>query len=269
MQVLGGSAGEVKRHQKDVKINETFDKSSQSSITDGALSKDLSPDSATATNTEDLTYQNEPETSVPVTSTESQDVLSEAVVVKVKPLVEVGLSTILEANEKLASPAKKLDKRTVIEEEEEQRQVRAQEATHTMETLQATIEKQRKLLLETVNEAAETTSFVRLSDMDKPFQSFEIYSSGGGVGGMGSSSLTKSGGERRTRSMAGGYDAMSVGRGNYYEKTRHNNMYYSTDTNIINLASSFENSRSLSRIFPHLSKGIWGGNIKWTILAQC
>lgn len=117
-----------------------------------------------------------------------------------------------------------------------------------METLQATIEKQRKLLLETVNETVETTSFVRLSDMDKPFTSFEIYSSGG------NSSLTKSGGDRRTRSMAsgggGGYD------GNYYyEKGRHNNMYYSTDTNIINLASSFENSRSLSRIFPHLSKG--------------
>lgn len=257
LQVLGGSA--EKRHQKDAKINETFDKSSQSSITDGVLSKDLSPDSATATNTEDLTYQNEAEC-LPV---ECVDVLSEAVVGKLKPLVEVGLSTILETNEKLASPAhKRMGKgavAVVIKEEEEEAQGQQEkatmsgpEATHTMETLQATIEKQRKLLLETVNEAAETTSFVRLSDMDKPFQSFEIYSSGSVVG-MGSASLTKSGGDRRTRSMAG-HDAMG-GRGSYYEKTRHNNMYYSTDTNIINLASSFENSRSLSRIFPHLSKG--------------
>lgn len=39
---------------------------------------------------------------------------------------------------------------------------------HTMETLQATIERQQKLLLETVNEEVPLSSFVRLSDMDKP-----------------------------------------------------------------------------------------------------
>lgn len=241
LQVLGGAAEEQRRHQKDVKINETFDKSSQSSITDGVLSKDLSPDSATATNTDDLTYQNEPEK-----KPETED----DVLVKVKP-VEVGLSTILEANEKLASPAKKMDKGTM---REEQLVVGNQESTHTMETLQATIEKQRKLLLETVNEAAETTSFVRLSDMDKPFQSFEIYSSGGGSGLLGTPSLSKS--DRRARSMVS-HEVMTGrgGGGHYYEKSRYNNMYYSTDTNIINLASSFENSQSLSRIFPHLSKG--------------
>ena len=227
LQVLGGCA--EKKHKKDAKIGETFDKSSQGSLTDGVLSKDLSPDSATATNTEDLTYQNE----VTEVQSEVTTVASEGTV---KVQAEAPLSTIPETNEKLASPAKKnIDKSAV-----------SQEATHTMETLQATIEKQRKLL-ETVNEAAETTSFVRLSDMDKPFQSFEIYSSGSA---MGNSGLSKSGGvgERRVRSTLDG-------RGTYYEKQRHNNMYFSTDTNIINLASSFENSRSLSRIFPHLSKG--------------
>lgn len=209
----------AKRHQKDVNINETYDKSSsQNSLTDGALSKDLSPDSATATNTDELTYQNDPPANV---ITAADELSAEATI-----RTDAGLSTIIEANERLSSPAKK-----------------EKESKHTMETLQATIEKQRKLL-ETVSETAETTSFVRLSDMDKPFQSFEICSGGGTT----SSILSKSGGvERRTARP-------SVG-GNYYEKTRHTNMYYSTDTNMINLASSFENSQSLSRIFPHLSKG--------------
>lgn len=51
---------------------------------------------------------------------------------------------------------------------------------HTMESLQATIEKQQKLLLETVNEEVPLASFVRLSDMDKPVARADWM--GGGTG---------------------------------------------------------------------------------------
>lgn len=44
----------TRRRQKDAKINETFDKSSQGSLTDGILSKDSSP-----TTDDDITFQND------------------------------------------------------------------------------------------------------------------------------------------------------------------------------------------------------------------
>lgn len=235
---------EDRKRRRDVKINETFDKSSQSSITDGMLSKDLSPTSTT-TNTDDITYQNE--TAPGIASAVVPDVVAEveggggdkgkAAVMEMKNSLE----PIIEGNEKLSSPAKK----PVVSKVDENSKTAVKTAiggdvTHTMESLQATIEKQRKLL-ETVNETAESTSFVRLSDMDKPFQSFEIFSTTSH-----SSSQSHNPEQRRPRSS---YDS------NYYDRNRRNNMYYSTDNNIINLASSVENSRSLSRIFPHLSKG--------------
>lgn len=127
-------ATSTRKRQKDAKINETFDKSSQGSLTDGILSKDSSP----TTDTDDVTFQND------------------------EPVVRNHLmETIVETNEK-NSPKKLPTHKPTAEE------------IHAMETLQATIEKQ-KLLLETVNEEVQLSSFVKLSDMDKPGPKFELH----------------------------------------------------------------------------------------------
>lgn len=127
----------VRRRQKDAKINETFDKSSQGSLTDGILSKNSTP----TTDTDDLTFQNE-----------------------IEELSRSGLMTIVESKE-TASPKKAvpaLEKASKIE------------TPHTMETLQATIEKQKQLL-DTVTEEVPISTFVKLSDMDKPAHKFELH----------------------------------------------------------------------------------------------
>lgn len=127
-----------KRRQRDAKINETFDKSSQGSLTDGILSKNSSP----TTDTEDLTFQNEIE----------------------EHTHSGAMETIIETKETV-SPKKSavvLEKSSTIEK------------PHTMETLQATIEKQKQLL-DTVTEEAPVSTFVKLSDMDKPVQHFELH----------------------------------------------------------------------------------------------
>lgn len=127
-------ATSTRKRQKDAKINETFDKSSQGSLTDGILSKDSSP----TTDTDDVTFQND------------------------EPVVRNQLmETIIEAKE-TNSPKKIPTHKPTAEE------------IHAMETLQATIEKQ-KLLLETVNEEVQLSSFVKLSDMDKPGPKFELH----------------------------------------------------------------------------------------------
>lgn len=138
------TASAIRRRQKDAKINETFDKSSQGSLTDGILSKDSSP----TTDTDEVTFQND------VEPTPKQHTME----------------TIVETKE-TASPKKVTLKHVAVAV------VAAPEVetTHTMETLQATIEKQ-KMLLETVNEEVQLSSFVKLSDMDKPVQKFELHS---------------------------------------------------------------------------------------------
>ncbi|XP_059614733.1 BTB/POZ domain-containing protein 8 [Phlebotomus argentipes] len=90
---------------------------------------------------------------------------------------------------------------------------------HTMESLRATIEKQRQLL-DTVVEGGDP-GFVRLSDLDKP-KSFHLKQSQ----------------HKRVKS---------------YEKSLWNMSKSTEFGNRVNLASSFENSRSLSRLFPHLN----------------
>lgn len=129
-----------RRHRKDVKINETFDKSSQGSLTDGILSKTSTPTSTTTTDdTEDITFQNDV----------NDTVLSRS---------QIMMETIVETKEHF-SPRKHLN-------------YDIDKTKYTMEALQATIEKQ-KLLLETVTEEMaplppSTSSFVKLSDLDKP-----------------------------------------------------------------------------------------------------
>uniref|UniRef100_A0A182T740 BTB domain-containing protein n=1 Tax=Anopheles maculatus TaxID=74869 RepID=A0A182T740_9DIPT len=177
---------------------------------------------------------------------------------------------------------------------------------HTMETLHATIEKQKQLL-ETVSENVEshasttsTSSFVKLSDMDKPPSAaaavsslasnqfittkFELHSSSGGGGGCSggsASNMSNSAGSSRVARLFECQKYNTIGSAigassqamrqqqqqqkasNYYHSNggvtsmeRHSwNMSRSTGNNFVSLiSSSVENSRSLSRLFPHLSK---------------
>lgn len=133
----------AKRRQRDAKINETFDKSSQGSLTDGILSKNSSPTSTT-TDTEDVTFQNENE----------------------EYARSAFMETIPETKE--ATSPKKVEKVVISGP--------VSGKAHTMETLQATIEKQKQLL-DTVTEEVQMSSFVKLSDMDKPMQKFELHHS--------------------------------------------------------------------------------------------
>lgn len=121
----------ARRRQKDVKVGETFDKSSQGSLTDGILSKNSSPTSNTET--DDVTFQNENEETLQAGPSQAMETIpeSESVVLR-RP-----------------QPPER----------------------HTMETLQATIEKQKQML----NTVVEESSFVKLSDMDKPSPKFEMH----------------------------------------------------------------------------------------------
>lgn len=127
-----------RRRRQDAKINETFDKSSQGSLTDGILSKNSSPTSNT--DTEDVTFHNENDETLHGSSTAMETIP------ETKEAVVLRRSHVNDANCKVER--------------------------HTMETLQATIEKQRQLL-NTVSE--EPSSFVKLSDMDKPVPKFELH----------------------------------------------------------------------------------------------
>lgn len=132
----------AKRRQRDAKINETFDKSSQGSLTDGILSKNSSP----TTDTDDVTFQNDLDEQTRTSS---------------------GLMETIVETKETASPKKTAttaDKAVTSKIE----------MPHTMESLQATIEKQKQLL-DTVTEEVPMSTFVKLSDMDKPVQRFELH----------------------------------------------------------------------------------------------
>lgn len=209
-------ATSTRKRQKDAKINETFDKSSQGSLTDGILSKDSSP----TTDTDDVTFQND------------------------EPVVRNHLmETIIETKE--TNSPKKIPAHKPTAEE-----------IHAMEALQATIEKQ-KLLLETVNEEVQLSSFVKLSDMDKPGPKFELHGE----------SLSKSVGSSRIGRLF--IDGKTTNRNTWQTMSRSQGkrkdfsfevmqisrlLSISSGNNLTNLASSVENLRSLSRLFPHLSK---------------
>ncbi|ETN58100.1 hypothetical protein AND_010288 [Anopheles darlingi] len=270
----------VKRHRRDAKLNETFDKSSQGSVTDGILSsnEDASPTSTT-TDTDDVTFQNNP--------AEEETILQSAT------------ETIAVRDCKGDSPAKlssvtSSKQMETIEEavESSPRHTTTQQrkAQHTMESLHATIEKQKQLL-ETVTENIEqsqnqaSSSFVKLSDMDKPpafapSAKFELHSSNGaGTGGL--NNMSSSAGSNRVARLFESQKYNTIGSAvgasnqamrqhqqhqqkasNYYHANgvtsmeRHSwNMSRSTGNNFVSLiSSSVENSRSLSRLFPHLTK---------------
>lgn len=132
--------GASKRRQKDARINETFDKSSQGSLTDDILSKNSSP---SHTDTDDATFHNDND------ETLHGDISGSNVM---ETIPETKEAVVLRRPQHL-NGASKLER-------------------HTMETLQATIEKQKQLL-NTVSE--EVSSFVKLSDMDKPAAKFELH----------------------------------------------------------------------------------------------
>lgn len=192
-----------RRKQKDAKINETFDKSSQGSdVTDGMLSPDIS--TATDTATEDVTFQNPPDNNL------EADGLKVDLNSCVKSTGSVKMETIPEFTE---SPLKK--------------------------TLQETVEEQM-LLLESLSENVEVQqSFVKLSDLDTKPTKFELHTNN--------------------------YQYMSSSTSSRVARIFHDppprqpwNMSRSNPgNNVVNLASSVENSKSLSRLFPHLSKGTY------------
>lgn len=207
----------IRKKRKDAKLNETFDKSSQGSVTDGILSKDSSTSSVT--DTDDVTFQNE------TIETFKQ------------------METIIESKEQ-KSP--KLNNKQSTQPEADTKEVKESVSTdcnwkpYSMETLQATAERQKKLL-ETVNEIPDTNAeYVKLSDLDKPVSYRDIRPL--------DSYLSKSTNNTRRSRYNTHVETNSVNKPWTY------NMSRSTGSNLSNLATSVENMRSLSRIFPHLSK---------------
>lgn len=143
----GGGALSGKRHKKDARINETFDKSSQGSLTDDILSKNSSP--LSNTDTDDATFHND-----------NDEITLHGDNITITNVME----TIPESKEAV-----------VLRRQQHQSAAAAHQSKlerHTMESLQATIEKQKQLL-NTVSE--EVSSFVKLSDMDKPVPKFELH----------------------------------------------------------------------------------------------
>ncbi|XP_053675308.1 uncharacterized protein LOC128725580 [Anopheles nili] len=291
--VEGAMVSSVKKKRKDAKINETFDKSSQGSVTDGILSsnEDGSPTSTT-TDTDDVTFQNNPNEEETLLLQPTSAHVVECQPLKLPPAEEpIKLSTITTSS---SSVGKQME--TIVEALESSPRHVANTTTrgkaqHTMETLHATIEKQKQLL-ETVSENVEshasttTSSFVKLSDMDKPPSAvnqqaakFELHSNGLSSAGGGGSNMSNSAGSSRvarlfecqkynTIGSAIGASSQSARQqqqktSNFYHSNggvasmeRHSwNMSRSTGNNFVSLiSSSVENSRSLSRLFPHLTK---------------
>lgn len=229
-----------RRRRQDVGINETFDKSSRSSLPEELLSTD---DTSPITDTDDVTYQNE---------------------------LEPDPNEPQEQHPESSQPI---------------------QTEHTMESLQATIERQQMLLLETVTEettpaaAVNESLFVKLSDMDKPAAKFELHSDAitgankrcvaGGSDilstSLGAATKTTHRIERlfdsSNKTQRGGRNiihSMSRSTGNYLNKIKFGeyclivmkffDICLTGNNNLTNLASSSDNLKSLSRLFPHLSK---------------
>uniref|UniRef100_A0ABK9MIH6 BTB domain-containing protein n=1 Tax=Glossina morsitans morsitans TaxID=37546 RepID=A0ABK9MIH6_GLOMM len=222
-------ANRVKKRRRDVQINETFDKSSLASITDGILSKDISPMSAT--DTDDLTFQQEEEQAIRETAALQQQQPAQQ---QTSSNSQLSVSTVNSSSSRMSN----IIMETIIEAKETSSPKKNLSGL-SLETLHATIEKQ-KMLLETVNEHAEAekSNFVKLSDMDKPLK-LEIKSP----------------------------DRMSTSVGNHRQINRlykddnrarpHSwTMSRSIGNSFLNITSSVENMRSLSRLFPNFSKEI-------------
>ena len=228
----------AKKRRKDAKLNETFDKSSQGSVTDGILSHEESQ--ASSTDTEDVTFQN------PESEDTAQGLRQDLSCSDYKSKME----TIPESSEN--SPFKKAslmkNPSTVSVSVKQEPEFKTE--THTMESLQAVIEKQKQIL-ENVTEMS-SISFVKLSDLDKPSvpQKFELHASHSSTTNNDqymSNSTGSRGGVPRFNEHHGGHRSLTSHPWSMSRSTGNNN--------IVNLASSVENSKSLSRLFPHLSKG--------------
>lgn len=233
----------IKKRRRDVQLNETFDKSSAPSITDGILSKDISPLSNT-TETDDLTFQQDDERiSVNIHEQSSQSVVKE---IEVKTPSSASNMLLLTATTTTATMVtNRLINTAMMETIIETREINSPKKklleSITMESLHATVEKQ-KMLLETVNELNENdkhTNYVKLSDMDKPLKA-----------------------EYKSNP-----DSMSTSMGNHRQinrlyrdenRTRPHSwtMSRSIGNSFQNITNSIENLRSLSRLFPNLSKEI-------------
>lgn len=217
----------AKKRRKDAKLNETFDKSSQGSITEGILSNDDSQ-ADTSTDTDDVTFQNN----------EQEEILAHEMRMEHSngDFKSKIMETIPETTE--SSPLKKL----VLKIDEEEKETDLKIETHTMESLQALIEKQKQILENTAEPTS--VSFVRLSDLDKPPPPQKHCDN---------STASNSTKVSRLFHENSGHRSLTL-----QNDTRHSNnwnMSRSTGNNLTNLASSVENSRSISRLFPHLSKG--------------
>ncbi|XP_026482804.1 dentin sialophosphoprotein-like [Ctenocephalides felis] len=227
-----------KKHKKDCKINETFDKSSPGSQTEGVLTD----------TDEDLTYQNEqnPDT-VDGKVVDDTKVVEAAVVTESKPAPKIGYTLNLDSDEylkrskdKVKTPqGVKIGYTSNLPEDESPNNKVINNVAHTMETLQAKIEKQKQLLA-TVSENTEMNTvmtdsgkFVRLSDLDKPLPKVDLVN------------------DKLMSSSTGSNRVYKLFANNYENK------YFMSRSigNHTNLITSEENSRSLSRLFPHLSKG--------------
>ncbi|XP_058836419.1 uncharacterized protein LOC131693001 isoform X2 [Topomyia yanbarensis] len=261
--VLAEMTTSAKKKRRDVKINETFDKSSQGSVTDGILSSNEDSSPISTTDTDDVTFQNNP-ADEPNADQLADEPPGQTEEIKLPSTTNKQMETIVEA----------------VENSPKHVSNGARKAQHTMETLHATIEKQKQLL-ETVSENVESqnTSFVKLSDMDKPVVpiKFELHSESGNASGTTNNTgyMSTSAGSNRVARLFGDsnhkYNTIGTAHqtqhqlqqqqnhGYYANGTasmeRHSwNMSRSTGNNFMNLVSSVENSRSLSRLFPHLSK---------------
>lgn len=215
----------ARKRRKEAKINETYDKSSQGSVTDEIFSNQESPTSST-TDTDDVTFQNQIEDETITLTGHSKEATTLIEDLKIK------MDTIVERSEQ-SSPFKKapIQPPAVAAPTTEINQM---PAFHTMESLQQLIEKQKQIL---ENADSTSTSFVKLSDLDKPVPT------------------TTTNNNRKDfpfMTNSAGFRVSLLDN----QKGHHQNMSRSTGTNFVNLASSVENSKSLSRLFPHLSKGL-------------
>lgn len=213
-----------KKRRKDAQINETYDKSSVGSLTDGVISKDLSP--ASNTDTDDITFQQDEEMAAAA--------------------VASNLNAMNSSSGGNSNRTSAIIMETIIEAKETSSPKKTAGAGHTMESLHATIEKQQKMLLETVNENTEVgkSAFVKLSDMDKPIRLEDkspermMSKSAGGNTHRHMSKLYRDGndGNNKTRPYSWGMT-----------RSTGNNSFH-------NITNSADNLRSLSRLFPNFSK---------------
>lgn len=228
----------AKKRRKDAKLNETFDKSSQGSVTDGILSNEESQ--ASSTDTEDVTFQNPESEDTPQGL--RQDLSCSDYKTKMETIPESSENSPFKKASLMKNPST-VSVPVMLEPE-------FKIETHTMESLQAVIEKQKQIL-ENVAETS-SISFVKLSDLDKPSvpQKFELHASH-------SSTTNNDQYMSNSTGSRGGVPRFNEHHGGHRSLTSHPwSMSRSTgNSNIVNLASSVENSKSLSRLFPHLSKG--------------